>query len=294
MSTPVTGVLIDGLGREAPFATAIPDETAPLKVIGMSAPASEWANRVAEVGTLGLKARRIFADLVNGAQHQGNLITDAVAAGMMPVVSYKVGGDIAGAIGGGFDAVAVQAAAYLDSFGVPMAVTIWHEPRGDAGMTGDNFVAIQNRLAPKFKGVGQLKVGPIMNGFLLTQPSQPAGVNEFTSYTSSALLDLWDWFGIDTYQPGTTTNPGTLMPHERLYALLDWLTAQGKPAMPIGVGEYNGFSSAAIAGMGEALLSITNVWFGCVWNVDEARAGILTGSRLAAYQATKADPRAQQ
>lgn len=263
------------------------------KLIGMSAPAGEWNARVAEVGTVGLKARRIFADLAKGAQSQANLIQDAVDAGMLPVVSYKVGGNFTGAATGAFDAVATQAAAFLASFDVPMAVVVWHEPTGN--MTGTQFVAMQRRLMPKFKGVGKLKVGPILNGFLLTQPAQPAGVNEFTGYTAPDLMNLWDWFGIDTYQPGTVTNPNTsVLPADRLEVLADWLQAQAKPDMPVGVGEFNGFSAAAIAGMGEALLSIPNVWFGCVWNVDEARAGILTGTRLAAFKTTKSDTRAQQ
>ena len=270
-----------------------PPKPAPVaaKVIGMSAPKADWATRLAEVGATGVKARRIFADLGVGPQHQSALIEQTVAAGMLPVVSYKVGGNITGAASGTFDAVATQAANYLASFNVPIAVSIWHEPNGD--MTGPQFVAIQQRLVPKFK-IGKLRVGPILNGFLLTQPNQQPGqgVDEFTTYTTPALLDLWDWFGIDTYQPGTLSSPGALMPVERLRVLVDWLGKQGHPAMPVGVGEYNGFSAAAITGMGEGLLSIPNVWFGCLWNVDEARAGVLTGSRLDAYKATKADARA--
>ena len=286
-------VITDSSGQSvtATATLTIPAPQQALKVIGMSAPASQWANRVSEVGTGGLKARRIFADLANGAQNQSSLINQAIAAGMMPVISYKVGSSPAAAIAGQYDTVAAQAAAYLASFGVPMAVVIWHEPLDN--MTGAEFVALQSRLVPKFKGVGHLKVGPILNGFLLTQPSQPAGVNEFTSYTSPALMDLWDWFGIDSYQAGTQTNPGT-PPADRVYALLDWLADHGHPDMAVGVGEYNAFTAAAITGMGEALLSTLNTWFGCVWNNAAADAGILTGSRLTAYQATKADPRAQQ
>jgi len=289
----VSGTVADMSGNTAPWSvTWTTASSAPLKIIGMSAPKTEFAARLAEVGPTGLEARRIFADLSVGSQHQSDLITQAVNAGMLPVVSYKVGTDYVGAANGAFDTVATNAANYLASFGVPMAVTIWHEPMSD--MTGPQFVAMQNRLMPKFKGVGQLKVGPILNGFLLTQPNQQPGqgVDEFTTYTTAALMDLWDWFGIDTYQPGTQTSPGTVMPVERLYVLLDWLADQGHAAMPVGVGEFNGFSATAIQGMGEGLLSIPNVWFGCVWNVDEARAGILTGDRLAAFKATKADPRA--
>ena len=290
----VSGIVTDKSGNTAPWSASwTVASSAPLKVIGMSAPKAEWSNRVAEVGTSGLKARRIFADLGSGAQHQSTLIEQAVSAGMLPVVSYKVGGDIAGAANGTFDAVATQAANYLASFAVPMSVTIWHEPMGD--MSGAQFVAMQNRLVPKFKGVGQLKVGPILNGFLLTQPNQQPGqgVDEFTTFTSPTLMNLWDWFGIDTYQPGTITSPNNdVMPVDRLYKLMDWLADQGHPAKPVGVGEFNGFSAAAIQGMCEGLLSIPNVWFGCVWNVDEARAGILTGDRLTAYKVAKADARA--
>lgn len=270
--------------------TAPPPPEPAKKIIGMSAPAADWTQRVTEVGTQGLTARRIFADLADGPQDQANLIRSAVDAGMMPVVSYKVGGDINGAIAGTYDTRAEQAADFLTSLDVPVAVTIWHEPRGD--ISGSQFVQLQTRLVPFFDGIGQLKVGPIMNGFLLTQRNQPAGINEFASFTTPALLDAWDFFGIDTYQPGTQTSPGDLLPEERIYVLEDWLDSQGKPDMPIGVGEYNGFSATAIAGVGETLLSMPEVWFGCVWNSAAARAGTLTGTRLDAYRATKADPRA--
>ena len=48
----------------------------------------------------GLAARRIFADLGGGATSQIQLVEEAHAAGMLPVISYKVGGDIAGAVDG--------------------------------------------------------------------------------------------------------------------------------------------------------------------------------------------------
>jgi hypothetical protein len=258
-------------------------------IIGMSAPATDWNTRVAEVGTTGLKARRIFAQLTTAGTDKQSLIEAAVAADMLPVVSYKVPNfTTPNAYLGWAD----TAAKYLASLGVPVTVTIWHEPNSD--MAGPQFVTLQDALVPRFKGVGQLRVGPILNGFLLAQPKQPEGVQTFTSYTSPKLMDTWDFFGIDSYQSGTLANPGPQMPASRVVALLDWLTTQGHPDMPIGVGEYNGFSKEAIAEMGEVLLQTPNTLFGCVWNVDEARAGILTGDRLAAYKATKADPRAQQ
>ena len=61
--------------------------------------------------------------------------------------------------------------------------------------------------------------------------------------------------------------------------------------MPLGVGEYNGYSAATIGAAGEALMSTPNVWFGCLWNSTGGKGLTLTGDRLAAFQATLADPR---
>lgn len=76
-------------------------------LIGMSSPVDVWAQRVREVGP-GLAARRIFADLGSGATSQLKLVEQAHAAGMLPVISYKVGGDVAGAASGRYNAVAEQ------------------------------------------------------------------------------------------------------------------------------------------------------------------------------------------
>jgi len=253
-------------------------------LIGMSSPASLWDQRVREVGP-GLGARRIFADLASGPTSQLRLVEQAHAAGMLPVISYKVGGDVNGAVSGKFNAVAAQAAARLAAYGKPTAVTFWHEPHGN--LTPAQYVAASKQILPQFKR-DQLRVGPILNGWLLDRQ-----LSTFASYAPDEMFSLWDWFGIDTYQPGTISSPNTsVMPVDRLTKLVDWLADQGHAAMPVGVGEYNGFSAAAIQGMGEGLLSIPNVWFGCVWNVEAARAGILTGDRLTAFKATKADPRA--
>ena len=60
--------------------------------------------------------------------------------------------------------MAEQAAAKLASYGRPTAVTFWHEPYGD--MTGAQYVAASKQLLPHFKR-GELRVGPILNGWLL-------------------------------------------------------------------------------------------------------------------------------
>lgn len=249
--------------------------------IGMSSPDSVWDERVAEVGA-GLASRRIFADLAAGAGSQLRLVEDAHAAGMLPVISYKVGGDVAGAASGAFDRVAEQAAASLASFGLPTAVSVWHEPYGD--MSGDQYAAISRRLLPVFRR-DELRVGPILNGWLLDNQ-----VDTFASYCPDESFALWDWFGIDAYESGTPDSPGGRTPADRIRAVSTYLGSRGID-LPLGVGEYNGFSAETIADAGEALLSTPDVWFGCLWNSTGGQGWALSGDRLAAFRATLADAR---
>jgi hypothetical protein len=250
----------------------------------MSAPATAWDQRVAEVGP-GLAARRIFADLAAGSSSQIRLVEQAHAAGLLPVISYKVGGDAAGAVSGAYNAVADQAAARLASYGLPTAVTFWHEPNPD--ISAAQYIAASKQLLPIFKR-GQLKVGPILNGWLLDNQ-----VSTFASYAPDELFGIWDWFGIDTYESGTVTAPGPRKPADRIPALAQYLSSRGY-SLPLGVGEYNGYSAETIAAAGEALLSTPNVWFGCVWNSSGGKGYELSGDRLDAFRTTLADPRSAE
>jgi hypothetical protein len=252
-------------------------------LVGMGAPASTWDQRVAEVGA-GLGARRIFADLSAGATSQLKLVEAAHRAGMLPVISYKVGNDVAGAVAGKYNAVAADAAAKLAAYGLPTAVTFWHEPRND--MTPEQYAAASQQILPAFKR-GQLRVGPLLNGFLLDRR-----VDEFATWCPTALFQLWDWVGIDTYQLGTLDNPGTEDPGARITALSAFVKSRGYD-LPLGVGEYNGMTAQAIASAGEAVLSTPKVWFGCVWNSATTDHDlVLAGDRLTAFRATLADGRA--
>ncbi len=250
-------------------------------LIGMSASPKDWDQRVSEVGA-GLGARRIFADLASGATSQIKLVEEAHQAGMLPVISYKVGSDIAGAVAGKYNAVAAEAATKLASYGLPTAVSFWHEPHND--MTTAQYVAASKQLLPMFKR-GELRVGPLLNGFLLDRQQ-----NLFGEYCPDELFAIWDWVGLDTYQLGSIDDPGQADPGTRITALSAYVAARGHD-LPLGVGEYNGFTAQAIASAGEALLTTPNVWFGCVWNSQLERNYVLTGDRLAAFQATLQDPR---
>jgi hypothetical protein len=253
-------------------------------LIGMSSPADVWDTRVAEVGG-GLAARRIFADLADGPTSQLKLVEEAHAAGMLPVISYKVGGDAAGAAAGKFNAVAEQAAAKLASYGKPTAVTFWHEPYGN--LSGEQYAAASRQLLPIFKR-GELRVGPILNGWLLDNK-----VADFASFCPDDLFDVWDWFGIDTYESGTMDSPGARKPAERIPALVSYLQSRGQD-LPIGIGEYNGYSAETIAAAGAAILGTPNVWFGCMWNATEGKGHTLEGERLEAFRRTLADARTAQ
>ena len=251
-------------------------------LIGMSAPSSVWDERVAEVGA-GLTARRIFADLAKGPTSQLKTVKEAHAAGMLPVISYKVGNDINGAMNGRFNAVAEEAAAELAALGKTTAVAFWHEPNPD--VTGAEYTRASLELLPIFKEHPELRVGPILNGWLLDNQQELFG-----EYCPDELLEVFDWFGIDTYEGGSASNPGKRKPADRIYALADYLASRGSD-LPLAVGEYNGWSAETVAAAGEALMTVPNVWFGCVWNSTGDRFYPLEGARLEAFRQTLRDPR---
>jgi hypothetical protein len=255
-----------------------------LAMIGMSAPASIWKQRLAEVGPH-VTARRIFADLRQGHTSQIRLIEEAHAAGMMPVISYKVGGDAAGAAAGKFNATAEKAAALLASYKLPTTVTYWHEPHGN--MAPGVFVNGNKQLLPIFKR-GDVTVGPLLNGWLLDR-----NVSTFASYCPDELFDIWDWFGIDTYESGTMEAPGSVKPAHRIPKLVDFVKSRGFDH-PLGIGEYNGYSATTIAAAGEAILSTPQVKFGCMWNSTAGKGYALSGSRLNAFKETLADSRTRK
>jgi len=138
---------------------------------------------------------------------------------MLPVISFKVGGDVAGADSGKSNAAAEHAAARLASYGLPTAVTFWHEPHGD--MTGAQYAAASQQILPLFKR-GEVRVGPLLNGWLLDRQ-----LAAFASCCPDELFGLWDWLGIDAYEGGTMAAPGIRKPAERIYALSAYAKSRG-------------------------------------------------------------------
>jgi hypothetical protein len=261
------------------------------KVLGMSAPANLWAQRISEVGANGIRARRIFCDpMTSDGRAQASVIQQAADDGMIPVVSYKFT-SIASAIAGSYDAWCTATANFLQSLGVPVRAVLHHEPRGD--MTPAQFVAMQERLAPLMKRP-LVKVGPLLNGFLLT--GSTAQQNEWPTWSNDNLLhNIWDFAGQDTYEQGTATSPGQDKPQDRLAPMKTWLAAHGVPNLPIVIGEYNGWSATTITDATEAWIADPNVEVALLFNSDTGAKGvILTGSMLTAFKTKKADPRVLQ
>jgi hypothetical protein len=252
-------------------------------IVGMSAPASDWNTRLAEVGRCGVESRRIFADLTSTGRDQSTLIEQALNAGMTPVVSYKVP-SVTTLNANGYDSWLAALNTYLGGFNKPITVTFWHEPHGD--MTPAQFRDGSQQFLDSLTD-SDLLLGPLLNGWLLDNR-----VSDWASYTSPALLNQWDFLGLDTYQSGSEASPGAYggraIPLART-----WLNQQGKPDLPIVVGEYNGFTADSIAKGGEqVLLAANKVFAGAVWNSTGGTFTPLTGARLDAYKATKADSRA--
>lgn len=273
-----------------PSPTADPEPTG--TVIGVSAPAAEWDQRVIEVGTCGLEGRRVFDSQLDSTGAIPSTVGDAVDAGMLVVYSFKVPSTgttaYANALRGDYDSWVVALRDRLAAFNVPMSVTYHHEPNPD--MTGATFRALNKRYAPLLQADPDIKFGPILNGWLLDNQQ-----TTFGQYLDQELLDTWDFVGIDTYDSGTsTTNPGSIGAGERVPKLETWLTGRGYPDMPIAVGEYNGWTAERIAASGEAMLSSERMWYALLFNsANGAKGNVLdTPQEIAAFKGTKEDPRA--
>jgi hypothetical protein len=251
------------------------------KILGMSSPKDQWEDRLEEVGAEGITARRIFS---TPGDDQADLVLEAIEADLQPVYSFKTP-DPADAARGGYDANVRYMIAWLDAFGVPISVTCHHEPHSD--MAASDFVKMNERYLPMFEDSEFLEFGPFLNGWLLDNK-----VAEFKSYTSPTLLEGWVFVGIDTYEEGDmATQPGKILPGERIPKLVKFLKDEGHPGKLIRVGEYNGYSGNSISLAGEAMLDEPSLDMFLMWNSTEGKGYVLEGERLEAFKATKDDPR---
>lgn len=282
----VSGRATNGLAQASTWAATWTDAPATAgRIIGMSSPAGDWSTRLGQVGTAGITARRIFAQLNSTASDQVDLIEDAHEAGMIPVVSFKIP-SVATGKSGGYDAWVERLADRLEAYDRPTTVTFHHEPNGD--MVGADFASIWRRYLPILSR-GKVKAGPFVNGWLLDNQ-----LATFASYAPDDLLAAWDWFGIDTYESGTIEAPGDKTPASRLPKLKAFVASRGFAGKPLGIGEYNGYSGTTIAAAGEAFLADPQVLFACMWNATTGKGHVLEGARLTAFRGTLADSRTRK
>lgn len=273
--------------------------TAPItqKVIGATAEFGMWDAVVAGAGEP-IFARRHYPILVASGKNKSADIEDSVAHGRMPVISYKpptlagqTAPDTAGLLAGTYDAMIAASRDYLLSLNVPLTVSFWHEPHNE--ITPADYIAGATKFLDIFGDHPNISHGPILNGFLLDSVADTA---KFKAFLPESLLARWDFVAADSYQNGTNAAPGTKMPGRVAPALVQALTDLGHPNMPIGVGEYNGLTAAAITDAGETFLSTPTLWFACLWVGVSNSNGVdwtMDTPKWDAYKATKADARAQ-
>ena len=254
--------------------------------IGMSANASEWDQRLSEVGRPGITARRIFAQTLPDSGARG-LVTDAVAAGMTPVVSFKLPNFSRAALdAGNYDAAISSEATFLNGLGVPVYATIWHEPSPD--VTGVDFQAIHRRLAPLLKKPN-VKVGPILNTWVLDNSSN---YPKFDGYVADDLIanGTWEFFGYDSYQSGDRP-PGTPGPNSlatRMSLINSKIAAHGGANLPQVLGEFNAYEASTLTAVQNTIMGNDSILIACLFNSDVGSKGIvLTGSMLTTFQSFK-------
>jgi hypothetical protein len=257
--------------------------------IGMSAPATEWSSRLGETGNV--DARRIFGNLStpSGAL---NTASAEVAAGRMPILSFKVpDNDWAGVAAGKFDAQLRDLTSRLAAFKAPVFVTLHHEPAGDG--TPADYSAMMVHALPILSGPATVDAGPIVNGFWWSNGSQGLTDAEIAQWLPASVLKASEVVAADTYQGGTTINPGEDA-GVKIANMSKWATRVG--VSRLGIGEYNGLNAASITAAGNALLADPRFSFAAVFNSNENNrpdvSWQLTGDRLAAFRATLAQARA--
>lgn len=257
--------------------------------LGMSAPRTEWATRLAEVG--GVDARRIFGTL---ASPEGalKLATAEVAAGRMPVLSFKVPrNDWAGAAAGTYDTALRALTARLDRLPGKVFVTLHHEPTGDG--TPADYAAMQRHVLPILGAPSNVDAGVIVNGFWWSAGAQGYTDAEIAAWLPASVLRVAEVVAADTYQGGTTARPGENA-GVKISRLSAWATRKG--VTRLGIGEFNGLDAASVRAATGAVLDDRRFSFACIFNSSvNNRAGVdwvLDGARLTAFRSAVREARA--
>jgi len=270
--------------------TAATVVAAPALRIGMSAPRSEWSTRVAEVG--GIDARRIFGTL-NDPDSALRLAASEIAAGRMPILSFRLpGDDWAGATAGTYDVALRALSARLDALPGKVFVTIHHEPASDG--TPAAYAAMQRHVLPILSPPSNVDAGVVVNGWFWSAKARGLTDAEIAQWLPPSVLQLAEVVAADAYQGGTQARLGEDA-GAKIRRMSAWADRVGVKRM--GIGEYNGLDGAAIRSAGDAVLADPRFEFASVFNSSENnREGVnwvLSGSRITEFRATVATARAR-
>lgn len=270
-----------------------PDPPSPTKTaLGYHCLWSDLNVRLAIVGTNNIHLYRVFADrMTTDGRREESKLREVIRRGWKPLVSYKTKND-SGAkvsandiVAGAFDARARATAAFLASLDVEVDVAIDHEPWDD--MSGADFVRTQERLIPIFAAHENIRCLPIIQGFPLDTATNRA---RFRTYQSDRLFGEGGYGlgGIDTYQPGSATNPGNVNPGSRIAPLLAMYDDMGFPDLHIAVGEWNAFTDAFFQSTMDTFAATERLEYACAFDKDLEVASLFTGRRLEIFKAMKA------
>lgn len=284
----VSGTVTDKSGNTASWSTSWTTGSGATQRWGMQC-IDNWDTKLTMVGPNGITGRRWYGNITSAGNDKASSIAATIADGMTVCLSDKVP-SFTLAASGSYDAWAQARANHLQSYGVPIYYAIWHEPYDD--MTAAEFTAMQRRLIPFFAAKSNIKVGFVLHGWLLDNPSLSAA--RFNAYIDQSLMDdgSYDFAGIDSYQTGSDASPGSVWPHHRLAPLKTALAAKGKSAMHILIGEWNAWRADAMTASGNAIGDDPQVEWAFFWNNTGGVGKELTAGdpRLSAFQDAKARP----
>jgi len=235
MPTPVSGVMTDGLGREAPFATAIPDETASSIPALPPAGSMYYGSSIegadsnmttfedAHMGGAGMQFYRRYFQGSSTATSIVNAVSSNVAAGRMVLASFKFPVSWQQVAAGADDARMTAVAQGLNGLSRPTWVIFHHEPNGDTNGTNMRPVDFRNmyaRLTAIFRLHAPTKVAVVLclNGQPLE--ADPAAATQLIPAPGD-----YDLFGFDRYNAWWTTGGTWRWPEDTLGELMPYVPA---------------------------------------------------------------------
>lgn len=290
----VAGTVTDRGGNVAAWsATYSVSTSAPKKILGWHADVGKRDEKLANLagGLTGIKAYRVYAGSVasNGQGPEASQVRWCHDNGLIPVVSYKTtnnGFTKQQVIDGALDARLQASATFLNSFGKLTYVAVDHEPYDDWLKDGDQvsmYRATQERVLPFFGSKNNLRVGPILHGWLMDNAAERP--RRFDSFVNQTLLDMYDFFGIDTYQTGSAASPGSIGPGERLPKLATLVANTfGKPNLPLLVGEFNAWEASVLDDSMNVMLNTPRLEVLCMWDRTGGVGAELVGARKTVYE----------